>query len=371
MTNFLGIPMNSNASIAGKDLDLSRFVARFFRENGAVLESGNDAMDVLLPKDLSVALDVEEYISVAEDAELVKASGGKICYSIQFQSPLLDRIVSMAGSKPPFLQAALKFHYIKTQGFANLIKKQFELHKNKVKVTGAGETKTKCILLTCRFLAQSDEQKQGLLDFSFNLDTGALAPGMPRLMPNAEKEYQEKNIHGYSKKEIKRIHELVSQYGPDAVEQELLEFVKSMNRRFRRNALSLDEYYSALEKEMKESLARTGISDRLIQEREAKIAMIPDELATKKKDLLNKYSIRISFTPVAALTVTTSCVKVLVTLLSGRRKKRTSMMYNPVTKQMDPMVCQSCNVSTYALGLCKNMHLNCTACLNQGCTLCE
>jgi len=43
----------------------------------------------------------------------------------------------------------------------------------------------------------------------------------------------------------------------------------------------------------------------------------------------------------------------------------------PVTKQMDPLVCQSCGVNIYSLGLCKNMHLNCITCLNQGCTLCQ
>ena len=45
------------------------------------------------------------------------------------------------------------------------------------------------ILLTSRFLAQSDEQKEGLLDFAINMDTGALAPGMMQMLYNAEKEY--------------------------------------------------------------------------------------------------------------------------------------------------------------------------------------
>jgi len=357
--------MNSKASITRKGPDLIQFAVRFLKDKGAVLESGNEVVDLLLPKDLSAALDVEEYISVAKDAQSAKSFGGQKCYPIQFQSPFLDRIVSMAGSKPPFLQAALKFNYIKTQGFANLIEEQFEFYKSKIQVTGTARIKTRYILLTCRFLAQSDEQKQGLLEFSFNLDTGALSPGMPRMMPIAEKEYQIKNIRGYAKEEIRRIHDLVRLYGPGAVEEEILEFIQSMNRRFKRDSMSLNEYYSALEKEMQESLSRTGISDKLIQEREAKIAMIPDELAAKKKDLLNKYSIRISFVPVAALAVTTLCVKVLGTLVSGHKKTNVSMIYNPVTKQMDPMVCQSCGMSMFSLGLDKNMQLNCTACLNQ------
>jgi len=225
--------------------------------------------------------------------------------------------------------------------------------------------------LTSRFLAQSDEQKEGLLDLSFNIDTGALAPGMLSMLYNAEKQYPTKAIPGYTKEEITQIHKLVSHYGPNAVEEAISKFVESMNRRFKRDSLSLDQYYHALEKEMKESLMRTGISDKLIQERQEKIAMIPEELSAKKKDLLNKYSIKVSFTPVAALAVTTSCVKVFITLISGRQKKKFSMIYNPVTKQMDPMVCQSCGMSTFSLGLCANLHLNCSACLEKGCTCCK
>jgi hypothetical protein len=225
--------------------------------------------------------------------------------------------------------------------------------------------------LTCRFLAQSDEQKEGLLDFSFNLDTGALTPGMHQMLVTAEKEYQPKTIQKYTEKEIRHIHEWVNRYGPDAVEEKISKFVQSMNRRFNRDSLSLDDYYRALEKEMKESLSRTGISDKLRQERQAKIALIPDELESKKKDLLNKYSIKVSFRPVAVLAVTTPCVKVFTTLISGRQKKKISMIYNPVTKAMDPMVCQSCGTSTYTLGICKNMHLNCIACLEKTCSLCR
>lgn len=366
MKNSLETAMNSDTSPV-KDLDLTQFACRFLKDQGAILEPGNRVIQALLPKNLCTALEVEEYISLAKEPEPEDHTPGTPLYPLEFQSPLLDRIITLAGSKPPFLQATLKFNYIKTQGFDHLIKEQFEFHKSKISITGTGEIKTRYILLTSRFLAQSDEQKQGLVDFSFNLDTGALAPGMLPLLGHAEKEFQTKITQGYTRQEITQIHELVRRYGPDAVEEELAKFVQSMNRRFQRDSSSLEEYYHALEGEMKESLSRTGISDKLTQEREAKIAMLPEELALKKRDLLNKYSIKVSFTPVAALAITTPCVKVFVTLISGRRQKKFSMIYNPVTKQMDPLVCHTCGVSAFSLGLCPNLHLNCISCLGQGC----
>ena len=363
--------MNSDKTIAAKNPDLISFACRFLKNKGAVLESANALVtDALIPEELADALDVEEYISFSKDMENVKSFGGKNLYSIQFQSPFLDKIVSMAGSTTPFLQCELKFNYIKTQGFANLIREQFEFHKSKIKITGTGKVITRYALVTCMILAQSDEQKQGLFDFSFNIDTGAVIPDMSEMMTGIEKEFDTINVHRYSENQIRHIHELVSIYGPEAVEGEFDNFIHSMNRRFKRDSLSLDRYYEALKKEMEESLLRTGLSDKLIQERQSKIDMIPHELAAKKKDLLNKYSIKIGFTPIAALSITCPCVKVFASLISGHDKHEISMIYNPVTKRFDPMVCKSCGMSTYSIGVCRNMHLNCTACLNRGCRFC-
>ncbi len=370
MRNFLETVMNSEPLVTGKNIDLTQFVCRFLRDRGAVLETAGEMINILLPKDLSQALDVEELISVAKDTDAVSTFGGHKLYSIALQSILLERITSLAASTFPVLQTELKFHYIKSQGFDTLIKEQFGFHGIKIKIKGTAETMTRYVLLTCRFLAQSDEQKQGLLDFSFNLDTGASVPEMSRMMPYAEKQYQTKNAQAFTKKDIRHIHEWVSFHGPGAVEPDLLDFVRSMNRRLKRDALSLEAYYRALEEEMRESLSRTGISDKLIRERQEKIDLIPEELAVKKKDLLKKYSIRIGFFPVAAMRVTTPCITVFVTLMSGRQKTDISLHYNPVTKKMDPMVCPSCGKSMYSLGLCRHLHPNCNTCLEVGCNCC-
>ncbi len=364
--------MNSN--LAADELDLTRFALNFLEANGAALEENKKTTSVLLPEKLCDSLNVEEYILITPDDVVTLSETDseqeQNLHKIQFGSPLLDRIVFMAGSKPPILNVSLKFSYIKTQGFENLINEQFEFHKCKPKITGAGETTTQYIFLTCQFTAQSDEQKQGLIDFAFNTDTNAYVPDMLKMLTSIEKEYKLNAVSGYTKNQIKQIHNLVELYGYNAVSFKLENFIASMKRRFKRDNKSLDEYYKALEKEMRENLKRAGISNKLIKERKEKIAMLPQELATKKKDLLNKYSINIDFSPVAAMTVDTPCVKLFVTLIAGRKKHDITIIYNPGTKKADPIVCRSCGISTYSFGLCSNMHINCPNCLTKGCTAC-
>ncbi len=363
-------PNDSNGS-PENELDLAGYVCDFFKAHGAETEQNSEMVDVLLPDKLIKALDVDEYISIAP-ATYKPTDKDKLknLQKIEFGTPLLDNIISMAGADFPILNVKLKYDYIKTQGFNDLIKKQFEFHKCKPRIRSTGEIRNQYILLTCCFTAQSDEQKQGLIDFTFNIDTGSLVPGMITMLPGIEKEYITQTVNDYSSKETNKIYDMINLYGYDAVARQLENFIKSMNRRHKRDSKSLDTYYNALKKEMVTNLERSGISSRIVKERKEKIRMLPHELEAKKKDLLNKYSININFIPVAAIKVESPCIKIFITLISGRNSQEMFLVYNPAIKQIEPMVCPSCNLSTYSFGVCNKMHIICFNCLNNGCTIC-
>lgn len=373
MTNFLEIPMNSNSSTphspkqpSQQSIDPMVFACRFFKAREGIVESQEKYKTVLLPRETAQALEVDEIFKIGYETD--SPSGEKHddsnLYAIQFHTPLLDRMVDLAGSARPFVGAALKFDYIKSQGFDRLIEEQFTFIKSKIKVLNTAAAKTRYLMLTCWYTAQSDELEQGLLDICFNLDSGAVIPDMAPFLDQAQKDVAGKSVQGCSRQEIENINTIVRRYGTQMVADRLSDFVKSMNRRYRRDAKNLEEYYGALAREMKESLDRSGLSDRLIQERQDKIAMVPRELAAKQKDLLNKYSIHVDFKPVAAMALSTPCVKVMTKFLSGRQSQPLTLTYNPVTKKMDPLVCRSCGTSTYSVGTGQGMHLSCLACVN-------
>lgn len=155
-----------------------------------------------------------------------------------------------------------------------------------------------------------------------------------------------------------------------AVLRETAGFQERMNRKFRRDVSNLGEYYRSLETEMRQSLDCSGLSDQLVQDRRAKIALVPEELARKKDDLFKKYSIRIAIVPCAVLLVATPAVKVLMRVCIGRKQKAIPAFYNPVTKTMDPLVCEGCQGSATRIGFCDQAHLLCPDC-NSRCLVCR
>jgi len=355
--------MSYNTRFPGQEGELLSFVCRFLEEKGALGELRGNRVDMLLPLDLATALDLEEYISIvpgSANEQKEEKVGDKKIYPIHFGAPILDKICSITGSNPPLTQLSLSFNYLKKGGYDALIANQFDFYKAKGSVAGDAQIKTHYAILTFKYLAQSDEQKEGLMDLAVNMETGAVVTGMVDRLSAVGKNYESHIAMNYSREKIDRLLKLTRIYVAQGVEETLSDYKKSMARRFKRDVQRLREYYDALGKEMEDSLSRSGVSPRLQEERRAKIAMIPDELAAKEQDILNKYSIRIKVSLAAVMAISTPAVKVFFNAVSGRQKKEISFIYNPVTKLMDPLVCATCGQSMYRVAFSERLELVCS-----------
>ncbi|MBN1545922.1 MAG: hypothetical protein JW902_04610 [Syntrophaceae bacterium] len=336
---------------------LERFVRRFLELNGAAVEKHPDGLDALLPEPLALRLNTPEFLHLPAGAN----TGEK--FGIYYGSPLLERIVDSACDAPPLIDCRLDFNYIKRQGFDRLIQDQFTFYNSVGRVKSAAEVRTEYLLLTCRYLAQSDEQKEGLFELAFNLETGASIPDMGEKFDTAEKAFEGDTGRAFlAGGKIDRLLAWIRRRAGSVLEQEIGPFQDSMNRRYQRDSDNLDEYYADLKKEMQESLKRPGISDQLIADRKAKIGLIPEELERKKADLFKKYSIRVKISLCGGIRIRTPAVKILYEASAGRKQKPLSMHYNPAAKSMDPLVCDGCGDSTYTIRFCDRLHLLCPVC---------
>ncbi|MDF1593526.1 MAG: hypothetical protein P1P89_18620 [Desulfobacterales bacterium] len=347
------------------DNTLEQFVRRFFECSDAEMEKSPEGLEVLLPEHLAVRLNTPEYFHIAtgEDAEER--------FVIHYGSPLLEKIVDAACETAPMISCRLDFNYMKSQGFDRLIQDRFVFYNCVGRVKSIAEVRTAYLLLTCRYLAQSDEQKEGLVALAFNLETGAAVAEMGRMFDTVERIFETDSAQTFLENDkIKAILTWVQRRAGKVLEREIEPFQDSMNRRFRRDVANLEEYYEDLKQEMEESLKRPGISDQLKSDRKAKINLIPDELERKKADLFKKYSIRVKLELCGGIQIRTPAVKVLYETSYGRKQKQLSLIYNPVTKSMDPLVCDGCGDSTFTIRFCDRLHLLCPAC-SAKCPVCS
>ncbi len=351
-----------------------RFAVRFLENHGAVLETHENRYEALLPESLCRLLDAPEHIYIERQTDpgvdAAPKTGADNVFSAGYGSPLLEKTARAACGSLPLLACRLRFDYLKTRGFDKLIKRDLTFHGAGGVVESHAEIRTEYLYLTCRWLAQSDEQKEGLVDLMFHLETGAHISEMPGMLSTAAMEFiTGKPTLTKNNDRLDRIMERAERTIRTNISHELGRFQKSMTRRFRRDVANLEEYYAGLKMEMEASLKRPGLSKKLVDERKEKIALIPDEMARKKDDLFNKYSIRVKVAPCAAMLIRAPAVKILYRAVIGRENKTLSLIYNPVTKSMDPLVCAGCGASSPSVHFCTNLHMLCPAC-DRGCPVC-
>ena len=84
--------------------------------------------------------------------------------------------------------------------------------------------------------------------------------------------------------------------------------------------------------------------------------------AEKKDDLYKKYSIKVTIEPCTVMLIKTSAIKIFYRLSVGRDTTTLSLLYNPVTKSIDPLVCMACKESITNVHFCDALHLLCSSC---------
>jgi hypothetical protein len=334
------------------------FARRFLESQGAVVEWNREGFEALLPRGLADQLGIPEYVRIKE--RLPAETQGEV--EMSYGSPLLEKMIDLSCHFLPLASCQLSFHYLKTQGFERLIQDQITFRKSLCRVVSTAPIKTDYLLLTSRYVARSDEQKEGLISLCFHFDTGALisrdlesssAAPEPAPLPEASRDGNRWD----------RILTTLSRECLSFLAEEIREFRDSMNRRLRRDARNIEEYYDSVRKEMEMSLGRSGLSERLLRDRKEKIALLPEELSRKKQDLLMKYSIRVKVIPCAALFIRTPAVKILCDVHAGRQKRPLSLTYNPITRALDPLVCEGCGRSTTVISFCTDhRHALCSDC---------
>jgi len=340
------------------------FLKRFLRVGGAVFEEEAGGVQALLPESMAGRLKVPEmvHLSAAPDFEPDQNSAQAV--AVTYGSPILEKMLHEAGAEPPLIGCRLHFNYLKSGGFTRLIRETFDIEGALVEVEGDAQVQSEYLHLTFSYLIQSDEQREGLVSATVNLESGAEIDGVEEMLPALDKKfYTPGDRFPWGSAQVDRLRAWAEKRASGLVAEAIRPFEARMNKRLRRDVESLEAYYAALSKEMEAGLNRAGLSEKLIRDRKEKIALLPEEMARKKKDLYKRYGIRVQLRPCCGMLIRTPAVKLLVRFEVGKRRKTLPFLYNPIVRKIDPMVCGSCGQSTYRIRVFRDLAtlcLNCT-----------
>jgi len=316
------------------------FARRFLQLHDAAVENDTSAIEALVPERLRTLLEVPEHIRISEDGG--DAEDRDYHYTVTYGTPILERMIGNTLETIPIAGCRLEFDYIKNGGFDRLLEDQLTFYGATAAIETVAAVTAEYVQVSCRYTALSDEQKEGLLTIVFNTDTGGVVPAMAEAFDTGGFRTAFTRPDTDIKHKITPLAEKMEQTARGLLEDRLAMFHASMNRRFQRDIANLEEYYSSLEAEMQKSLEKPGLSESARSDRQAKIDAIPAELASKKEDLLKKYSIKVHLQLAAAMYIRTPAKKIACRLSIGKQRRQFFLTYNPVTRAIDPPPCTIC-----------------------------
>jgi hypothetical protein len=315
------------------DRELLAFAAETLEQQGALVETRSDRLNVLLPHHLA------EYLTLAEEA-LIGDDNAPLLYG----SPLLDRFVDLATKDVPVVYGQIDVPYLKKEGFDRLIGQDITFMDAQVRVTNRAEARTTYMIFICHFVAMSDERKEGLVQVGIHEGSGAfidaLAQNWPELQPVF---FKPGNVPPHFPVHLEKALSCGMRKAKLAAGQELADFLKSMERRLRRDIKSTREYYDAMRKEMEASLVHANLTEQQELERKAKIADLPVEMERKISDLEQKYRVEVTLTGRAAVRLLVDVAQVFLEVKHRKHRRSIRVIWNPVTRRIDPLVCEHCS----------------------------
>gem|GEM_PF-502953 len=321
---------------ASADPELLAFAAELLERRGGLVERRKEQLTALLPDELA------RFLELPEEAEL-----GSEAAPLLYGSPLLDRLVSLATRDVPVAYGGITVPYLKKAGFEGLLGHDVSFADGQIRVTGRAETRSTYMVLITRYLALSDERKEGLVQVAVNEGNGAIIENFEHLWREFGPEfYAPDAIPPHFPADPAAAMNQAMNRAQGAVKGEMAEFLASMRRRLQRDVKNTREYYEALENEMRASLSHPNLTDGQRQERLAKINELPTEMTRKVADLEGKYRVQVTVKACAALRLLVNVAQVPLQWRYRKQQRELHLTWNPVTRRLDPMVCESCRVTT-------------------------
>ena len=248
------------------------------------------------------------------------------------------------------------------------------------------------LLVFFKYTAISDEVKEGMLSLLINRYNLSITPISEDDVSFMADLHEMKRPPGYVQEEtVKAIRNSLSAASL-LVQEMLVDFIKSLNRRLNREIKRIDEYYETLKNETKiairnkavlkeeyitlyhknpvefEAIIAKGIEDRTLEAEGVtklydKLDAIEVERKWKEQDLQEKFTLKVQVQPVTILHIESRTPVFSIILKKRQAIRRFPVTYNLLLNRFDHLPCESCFYPQNPYYVCDDkLHIICNRC---------
>ncbi len=315
---------------------LRTFTARLLERRGAEVDwpSGAEEGLALLPAGVARALHCLEILPLA--AHPANA------LPINLTSDFLERVDPLIAAEPRIVTAQIPEAYLKRADMAAPVARAFNWLNARVRVQAAEPTRAE--YHTWYFLATFDsaDRWQQVVRVTVNATTHAEVQ-LPDL--------SELDVVLCEPREAQREPATLLAAARAAlthVQADSRAFVERLESRLARDRQRLQDYYRALLRGDDRRAARRPVVPEPTQQA-AKVKAVQLELRRKLAELDERYECRLELSPLALVRTDSPALAVRCQVLRRTTAGAITVFWNPATKDLEPLCCSRCGVSTFSL----------------------
>ncbi len=292
--------------------ELQGFVADLLERNGAAVEAlDSNELEVLSPPSVQQSLGWPELARLGFGSE---RSHGVI--PVGLEDDWVDRLATLLHDKGRWSEREVLLDDVPVPSDPQrLLDRALHLPNAVCRLLGIAETRARCLILTFRYTAISDEKREGLISLGFNTATGAIINDLltqlrPVLaqMPSREVPSRATIVAAGPRPDRAAIESRVRPLIDWQVREEIEPFLRSMRRRLARDCHRLHAYHDGLHVASSQRLAALSHAEGERMEADGRretmrIEAIGREYRAKLDDLRRNYSLRVAVEWVQALEV--------------------------------------------------------------------
>jgi hypothetical protein len=330
--------------------ELQQFVADLLERNGAAVEaSDTEELAVLSPPSVQTSLGLPELARLGFGAD---RSHGAI--AIGLEGDWMDRFAALLGDKGRWSERELRLvSDVPPPGDPQrLLDRALDLPNATCRLLGVAETRTRCLILTFRFTAVSDEKREGLISLGFNTGTGAVINGllaplqsMLAQMPAGPPEQATTRAAGprWNAAALEsRMRPLIDRQ----VREEIEPFLRAMRRRLARDRDRVHAYHDGLHRASSKRLATLAQAEgeraEADRRREAlRIEAVAREYRAKLDDLRRNYALRVTVEWVQALELYVPVQRFDVMIRRRKGERIVKLDWHALVKAVEPAPCEA------------------------------
>lgn len=305
-------------------------------EGATVARVEPDGLDVLAPGHVRQALRLPELARLGFGGELPPGSE-----RAGLDSDFVDRLEGLLGERGRRVRVAVSDGAPAPRSPDRLLERALILDNATYRLAGVERAWTAYVLPTFRYVARSDDQREGLVTFGLNAGTlSVIEDPTPMLEASARPcSLVDPAVPDVSAEQLAAI---TAGLLPSLLEARLEPFVAGLRRRLRRDAHRLFAYYGRLREESLAKLERAGTRtdggamEARMRREEQRLESIAREHAAKLEDLRRRYALVIHVEWMQTLELVAPVHRLNVEIRRRKKKRHVQLDVNPFTRRLDP-----------------------------------